>query len=237
MISTMRAQVFACFSPWFVLLPFPILNSVGRAQETPRSFGENTAPAVKLCDLLYFKSVRQSLNVSEETFDFLQKALAPIRDAAPSYEAFRDSTFEGRMRSTEPMLEKAQKMDESVWTLLSEILPPDQMMALMGGHIQRNGVEGLFNRRICQTLSIQGDQLEKMIASVNAERSRRRKVLAEVANQEANKTSVRSLILRDEPLLAAAIETLGDTQRKRLQQMLDSGKTIVPEAKRFTFGW
>lgn len=198
---------------------------------------ESVAPAVGLCDLLHFKDVRESLNLDEKCFRHLELALAPIREAAPKYEDFLASDFDGRMQATDRMCEKALSIDDSIWALLTECLPPDAMQKLMGAHIQWKGVESLFNRRICQTLGIGDDQLNTMRVAVDGERRQRRTMLSNIARGKAGQEIRSSLILRDERLAAKAMESLNQSQRKRLETMLEAGLTITPHVHKYTFGW
>ncbi len=141
------------------------------------------------------------------------------------------------MKLAEEMFKKSEEIDASIWSVLSELLPPDRMRTLMGAHILHHGFEGLMNERILQTLRVDDGQRSKLAVAIEEEKKSRRKVLAEVATGRSSEGSKKRLSLREETLVAAVAKSLSQSQRDQLLSMTQAGAAILPKMRRISFGW
>ncbi len=134
-----------------------LLSGRAHAQQVAPSgllFGESEAPSVQLCQLLCYENVRKKLGIEEEHFKHLTDQVFKLRQVTPTANDFENLSFADRFRYVDKIKAEAKAMDASVWQVLSELLPPQQMHSLMGAHVNYFGPASVLNPRIAAELSI-----------------------------------------------------------------------------------
>lgn len=223
----------------FFTLCFILLNICSNADaidvQTYLSF-EKQAPAVQLCQLICYSDVRQKLGISNDSFEALSRQLQRLRGSAPNLAEFEVASFTERISMVEELAKRAKEMDDEIWRVLDESLPPDRMDALCGAHLMHFGIKSILNGRISTRLGIEKDQYDKLSRTIADYSQFRRGVMSSVAlNTYAGNPA--DLLLSDVGLISKIREVLTGEQKERLSDMLIKGKQIHSAPGPLTFGW
>lgn len=205
-----------------------------QAAPTGLLFGESDAPSVQLCQLLFYEDVRKKLRIEEEHFKHLTDQLFKLRQVTPTANDFENLSFADRFQYVDKIKAEAKAMDASVWQVLSELLPPEQMHSLMGAHMNYFGPTSILNPRMAAELSITDGQREQIATVIEQHRLGKRSLLTDIASLKAPASRP---ALTQNKLMAEIGKQLGESQRTRLAEMLAEGEALMKFSPRLTLGW
>lgn len=108
------------------------------------------------------------------------------------------------------------------------------MHSLMGAHVNYFGPASILNPRIAAELSITDSQREQIATAIEQQRLSKRSLLTDIASVKAPASRP---ALTQNKLMTEIGKQLGESQRKRLAEMLAEGEALVKVDPRLTFGW
>lgn len=198
--------------------------------------GESQAPAVQLCQLLFHAEIRKKLSIKDEQFQRLTDQLKRLEASCPTVQEFETMSFDDRFGIVDKMAGAAQKMDASIWSVLSELLSREEMRALMGAHVRVFGFASILNPRIAEELSITDGQRDAIAKAIEQHRGDKRSLLTDIAKGKKSFTAVDAKLTQDRLISVISLQ-LDESQRARLTALIDEGRSLGSDLARLNMGW
>ncbi len=198
--------------------------------------GEQDAPSVQLCQLLFYEKVRRAVHLQDEPFTQLTALLSTLKAQSPDPAQFASLSFDERFRTSEKLQAAAKAIDQQVWDSLVAVLKPSDLRALMGAHINYFGPASILNPRIAKELQITDEQHKVIAQFLDEHRRKRRSLLSDIANRKAN-TQLSDVALNTNALRSEISKLLNKTQRMLLENMLADGDKLVTVEPHLSLGW